>query len=86
MRHRAILLGLIGGLMLVAAFKPAIQLLASVLGLLSMASFIALAWTAGDINANVDRVAMADVFGVIAVLLVLLNIFLQSRDRSRIIG
>ena len=86
MRHRAVMLGLIGGLMLIAAFKPALQLLASLMGLISMLAFIGIAWTAGDINANVDRVAVADVFGVIAVSLVILNTFLQKRDNSRIRG
>jgi hypothetical protein len=61
MRHRAVLLGLVGGYMIVAAFRPALRPSAFVLGFASMLSFIALAYGVGGINAAVERVALIDV-------------------------
>jgi hypothetical protein len=68
MRHRAVLLGLVGGYLIVAAFRPALRPSALVLGFASMLSFIALAYSVGGINAAVQRVALIDV--VACVLLV----------------
>jgi len=61
MRHRAVLLGLVGAYMIVAAFRPALRPSAFVLGFASMLSFIALAYSVGGINAAVQRVALIDV-------------------------
>jgi hypothetical protein len=60
MRHRAVLLGLVGGYMIVAAFRPALRPSAFVLGFASMLSFIALAYGVGGTNAAVQRVALID--------------------------
>jgi len=61
MRHRAVLLGLVGAYMIVAAFRPALRPSAFMLGFASMLSFIALAYSVGGINAAVQRVALIDV-------------------------
>jgi hypothetical protein len=61
MRHRAVLLGLVGAYMIVAAFRPSLRPSAFVLGFASMLSFIALAYSVGGINAAVQRVALIDV-------------------------
>jgi hypothetical protein len=63
MRHRAVLFGLVGGLLLLAAFKPRLRLVASVLGLLSMASFMLLAWPLQEHGAALQRVFWADAVG-----------------------
>ena len=60
MRHRAVLFGLLGCFLLVAAFKPEWQVLAFVVGFASMASFLYLAWSGGGYNAQVARVVTAD--------------------------
>jgi hypothetical protein len=47
MRHRAIMLGLLGGFVLYAVWRPALQVPAIVLGGISLASIVALAWSTG---------------------------------------
>src|SRR4051812_48381749 len=48
MRHRAVLLGLLGVALVGAAFVPSLRLPAMVAGLVSMLAFVALASTASD--------------------------------------
>jgi len=60
MRHRAVLFGLLGVFLLVAAFRPEWQALALVAGFVSVVSFLYLAW-GGTHNAQVARVVVADV-------------------------
>ena len=59
LRHRAVLFGLLGGFFVLAAFRPALQGLALLAGVVSVASFLALAWGAG-VNAQLGRVVTAD--------------------------
>ncbi|MEJ2516388.1 MAG: phosphopantetheine adenylyltransferase [Gammaproteobacteria bacterium] len=61
MRHRAVLFGLLGAFMIVAAFKPAYQTIAFLGGFISVLSFLYLAWSVGGYNAQVGRVLLADV-------------------------
>ena len=61
MRHRAVLFGLLGVLLITAAFKPGLQPLAFAAGLVSAASFLWLAWSTGGYNPLVARVVVADV-------------------------
>lgn len=61
MRHRAVLFGLIGGLMVLAIFKPALQPLAFGVGLLSVSSFLYIAWSIGQYNALLSRVVAVDI-------------------------
>jgi hypothetical protein len=60
MRHRAILFGLLGLLLLGAAFRPAWRPLALAGGFASVLSFLALAHGASGANAAVMRVAAMD--------------------------
>lgn len=69
MRHRAVLLGLLGAFLIAAAFLPALQPSAFALGFASVLSFLFLAWSTGNYNPNVAKVVAADV--VAAVLLVI---------------
>lgn len=64
MRHRAILFGLLGAFLLCAAFRPALQLAALVAGLVSVLSFLYLAWSVGGYNLQVGRVVTADVIAL----------------------
>ena len=77
MRHRALMFGLLGGFMLVAAFVPALQPWALGLALLSAGGFILLAWATPGHNANLSRVAMVDVFAVLFALTGLVAWWLQ---------
>ncbi|HET7203471.1 MAG TPA: hypothetical protein VFI92_08905 [Steroidobacteraceae bacterium] len=61
MRHRAVLFGLLGVFLLVAAFRPEVQVLALAVGLVSVLSFLYLAWSVGGYNVRVARVVLADV-------------------------
>lgn len=61
MRHRAVLFGLVGTFLMVAAFRPDLQAIALVGGLVSVVSFLFLAWSAGPYNAQVGRVVVADI-------------------------
>lgn len=64
MRHRAILFGLLGAFLLCAAFLPSLQLAALVAGLVSVLSFLYLAWSVGGYNLQVGRVVTADVIAL----------------------
>lgn len=61
LRHRAVMLGLVGGFMTFAAFAPALQPAAIALGFASMLSFVALARTTPRPNRAIAKVAAIDV-------------------------
>lgn len=64
MRHRAILLGLLGALFVISAFKPALQPLAFVFGFVSLLSFLWLAWSTGNHSVQINRVVIADLIAL----------------------
>jgi hypothetical protein len=66
MRHRAVTLAIVGGLLAVAAFQPALRGEASVAGFVSMLSFIALA--AGSSSPELRRVLIVDVIATLALI------------------
>jgi hypothetical protein len=71
LRHRAILFGLLGGFIIYSAFKPELQPLAIIMGLISMLSFIVIAFLVGDYGAGVRKVIVADVIASLGLLIVL---------------
>jgi hypothetical protein len=66
MRHRAMLFGLVGGLLFVAAFHPPLRTLGYVVGFSSMVSFLLVAWLVGGYNAEIQRVIVIDTVGIAA--------------------
>jgi hypothetical protein len=66
MRHRAVLFGIVGVLLVLAAFRPAYQTVAATAGFVSMLSFIAIAWLVGDVTPALRRIAVADAIGSVA--------------------
>lgn len=60
LRHRAVLFGIVGGICLRAAFKPAYQWLGLTVGAVSVLSFLLLAWSTGGFNTHLQRVVVAD--------------------------
>jgi hypothetical protein len=64
MRHRAVLFGLVGGLLLVAAFHPPLRALGYAVGFSSMLSFLLIAWLVGGYSAEIRRVVLVDVAGI----------------------
>jgi len=67
MRHRALLFGIVGGLLVAAAFQPRLKGVGDVVGFASMLSFLVLAWLVGDYyGAGIRRVAALDGVGIAA--------------------
>lgn len=60
LRHRALLFGLLGGLLLLGAWRRELQLLAIVAGLASMLGFVALGGPPSALPRPLRRVAQAD--------------------------
>lgn len=69
MRHRAVLFGLLGLLLLIAAFRPDLQGIAFAAGFASVLSFLYLAWSVGNYNPQVGRVFAADVIALICLVI-----------------
>jgi hypothetical protein len=69
MRHRAVLFGLLGVFLAIAAFRPAWQPAAFVAGSISVVSFLWLAWSTGHYNAQIARVVAADVIALIGLII-----------------
>ncbi len=75
MRHRALLFGLVGAYIIVAAFRPSLRVPAFVFGFVSMLGFVALA---GRLDGPLGRVVVADLVGSV-VLLISLALFTVAR-------
>jgi len=75
LRHRALLFGLIGLLMLAGAFHRPLQLAAILAALGSMLGFMSLAAAAPELAAPLRRVALAD---LVATLLLLVALALRA--------
>ena len=60
MRHRAVLFGLLGALLVAAAFVPTLRSAAMLAGLVSVLAFLLLAWSAPLYNEALRRVVVAD--------------------------
>lgn len=71
MRHRAVLFGLLGALLVTAAFVPGLRGLALLGGLISVISFLLLAWSAPLYNEALRRVVVADWVALACLLLAL---------------
>jgi hypothetical protein len=71
LKHRAVLFGLLGGFIIYSAFKPDLQWLAIIMGLISMLSFIVIAFLAGDYGPGIRKVIIADVIASLGLLIVL---------------
>lgn len=69
MRHRAVLFGLLGMFLVVAAFKPSLQPIAFIAAFVSVLSLLLLAWSSGGYNALVGRVVTADLVALAALVL-----------------
>jgi hypothetical protein len=68
MRHRAVLFGLLGIFMVIAAFKPDFQLAAFVAGFLSVVSFVWIAYSTPGYNAAIGRVVMVDIAALLCLM------------------
>ncbi len=64
MRHRAVLFGLLGAFLIVAAFRREWQTAAFVAGAVSVLSFLLLARVSGGYNAQLGRVVVVDLIAL----------------------
>jgi hypothetical protein len=69
MRHRAALFGLLGVFLLYAAFQRHLQPLALGAAFVSVASFLALAWSIGGYNQLLSRVVLIDILALVLILI-----------------
>lgn len=69
MRHRGVLLSLIGIALIVSAFKSDYRILAIALALISKITFIFLTFTAENYTSEIKQVALIDIGAIILLLL-----------------
>jgi len=69
MRHRAVLFGLVGALIMYAAFSPQYQAIAFAAGFVSVLSFFVLVWSAGSTNPQIHRVVVADFVAMVCLVI-----------------
>ncbi|MBT8469895.1 MAG: phosphopantetheine adenylyltransferase [Deltaproteobacteria bacterium] len=77
MRHRAILLGIVGVLLAVSAFVVSLRPAAYAAGFASMLSFVLIAWLVGGYNEALRRVVVADLVASAALLVAALIDYLS---------
>jgi hypothetical protein len=68
MRHRAVLFGMLGVFLVASVWRPAWQNLAIGATLVSMVSFVFLAWATGKHNTLIRRVVWIDIVASVALL------------------
>ena len=81
MRSRAVLFGLLGAFLLYSAWRPALQPLALLGGLVSVLSFLLLAWSGPGYNEALRRVVIADWLALGCLLVAALLLFI-TRGRT----
>ncbi len=80
LRHRAILFGIIGGLMIYSAIVKKHYQLSTIAGLVSMTSFIILYFLIGkDINSELKKVMMIDVVATLILCIGFILFLLKSK-------
>jgi hypothetical protein len=66
MRHRALLFGILGAVMIAAAFTPQLRFTAILAGLISAASFLIIAYMQGGYGAAIRTIVLMDWIAVAA--------------------
>jgi hypothetical protein len=66
LRHRAVLFGIVGGLLLLAAFRPGLRDVAVLVAGASMMSFIVIALLVGGYGPAIRKVVIVDIVGILA--------------------
>jgi hypothetical protein len=83
LRHRAVLFGGLGLLMLYAAARPHYRVIAVAGGLLSVLSFLCLALVVGGYNEHLARVVTVDVLALVLLLAAAILLAVSRGARSR---
>jgi len=68
MRHRAVLFGIVGGILVASAFHSPLRPVGLAVGLTSMLSFVLIAWLEGTCNAELRRVVVVDLVASVVLL------------------
>jgi hypothetical protein len=76
LRHRALLLGLIGGFVIYSVFNPHYQIAAIILAAISMLGYLYFSWSIGGGNPALVKVAQIDIIGVVLLLVAVVLKFL----------
>jgi hypothetical protein len=79
MRHRAVLFGLLGAFIVLAAFAPTLQALALVAGFVSVGSFLVIARSVGSYNPPLARVVTVDLIALACLILATAGYLLGDR-------
>jgi hypothetical protein len=69
LRHRALLFGIVGAFIIVAAFRRHLQPAAMLAGFVSMLGFVVLTLASGDYGAELRRVAIIDMIALPALVI-----------------
>ncbi|CAA9430671.1 MAG: hypothetical protein AVDCRST_MAG74-3674 [uncultured Pyrinomonadaceae bacterium] len=78
MRHRAVLLGLVGLALIASAVKPEFRILAIALALISKFAFVFLTFTQSNYTAEVRQVALIDVGAIVLLIAALIIHFWRT--------
>lgn len=65
LRHRAVLFGIVGGLMIYSSLAQRYYSVSVIVGLISMASFLVLYFLIGGINEELERVMKVDAIAIV---------------------
>lgn len=84
MRHRAILLAIVGIALLISSFKPELRAVAIGLALLSKLTFLYLTFSSAGANAEVRYVAFVDVGAIALLVLVSVLCLVDATDGNKI--
>ena len=79
LRHRAVLFGIVGGLMIFSAVTKKYYSISVIVGLTSMVSFILLYFLMNGINVELEKVMKIDFVGVVILILGFVLYRLKSR-------
>jgi hypothetical protein len=79
LRHRAILFGIVGGLMIFSAITKKQYEISTIAGLVSMISFIILYFFIGkEINSQLKKVMIVDVLATVVLLMSAITFFIRN--------
>jgi hypothetical protein len=82
LRHRAVLFGIVGALLLAAAIRPGLREVAALVAGASMASFIVIALLVGGYGPAIGKIVIAGVIGLLALVPIALACLAPARRTS----
>lgn len=80
MRHRAVLFGVLGGFFTYAAFRPIFQPISFLIAFVSITSFLYLAYSVGSFNSALQKVVVADILALLALVTAVVTYYSKRRE------